>query len=315
MKPTVLVGVIVVVAVAIAIALKLRRRDAESSPVDEAAAALKLPVSSTRVGDCTIRSLISTDPYASLYAATAADGTAVTVKLPARASLQDADELKRFEREAEMLESIGHPGIIRLVSRGRVDERASKVPYMVLERLEGLGFAAFLAERAPVEPAEAIEILRQIASALEVIHKQEIIHRNLGPEALQVLPDGRVVLHSFGVARAAAMQTITMQGQVVGSVEYMAPEQMAGKKIDGKVDLYAVGVLGYQLLSGKSPFAHAGIAALMKQKSELEGPHVSKVNPAVPAALDRLLSQLMSSDPGRRPANATRVVSELASLG
>lgn len=315
MKLAVLGGVLVVVAVVAVVVLLARRRSPGSSGVaDDAASALKLPVRSTRVGGATVTALLAAGPHASLYNGRGADGATVTIKLPARASLQDPDELKRFEREAQMLAGIKHPNILRLIEHGKIDERGVKVPYMVLEPLDGMEFSAFVAERAPLAASDVIHLMTQIVAALEVVHAQGIIHRNLGPEAIHISPDGHVTVHSFGAARAATMQTITMQGQVVGSVEFMAPEQMAGKKIDGQIDLYAVGVLAYQLLTGKSPFVHAGVAALMKQKNELEGPHPRKVNEHVPPDLDRLVSSLMSADTKRRPASATRVLGELSAM-
>ena len=313
MKLALIGGVVVLVAVVAALVLRARRRSS-GDVVDEAAAALKLPVCTTHLGGYTVTALLSTEPYASMYTGVDDSGRSVTIKLPARSSLQDPDELKRFDREAQMLEGIKHPNVVRLLARGKVDERGIKVPYMVLEPLAGLEFSAFLAERAPLAASDVVHVLSQIAAALDVVHAQGIIHRNLGPEALRITPDGRVTLHNFGVARAATMQTITAQGQVVGSVEFMAPEQMAGKKIDGQVDLYALGVLGYQLLTGKSPFAHAGVAALMKQKNELEGPHPRKLNEHVPLELDRLVSQLMSADPKRRPGPASRVLRDLSGI-
>lgn len=315
MKPAVLGGVVALVAVVLLVVWRMRRpTGASAGKADENAVALKLPISTSRIDGFTVTELLTAGPFSSMYKGRASDGAMVCIKLPARTSLQDADELKRFEREAQMLEGVDHRNVMRLVARGQVDERGVKVPYMVLEPLDGLDLKAFIAERAPLAVPETLTILGQIAEALDLIHGRGIIHRNLGPEAIHVTRDGRVIVHSFGAARAATMQTITMQNQVVGSVEFMAPEQMAGRKIDGKVDLYALGVVAYQLLTGKSPFVHANIAALMKQKSEIEGPHPNTVNPRIPPELDRLVSSLLSADPARRPASASRLVRDLAAL-
>ena len=111
------------------------------------------------------------------------------------------------------------------------------------------------------------------------------------------------------------METITLHGQLVGTVEYIAPELLFGRPADGRADLYALGVLGYHMVTGHSPFVHTSMAALVKQKNESEGPHPRKDNPEVPLGLDGLVSSLLSREPARRPESAAMLQQAFAGLG
>lgn len=304
------VGAIVVIA---AIAMAGRRRGGVRvvNVTEEIPTSLKLPINTLNVAGYRVLDLLSESQYSMTYRGKAADGTLCMLKLPSRLCLADHDNLKRFGREAQLLDSLQHPNIIRKLDAGEITDSGVKVPYLVLDYTEGQDLGDLLAERAPLSVPDAVGLLTQIAAALDVMHTAGVVHRNLSPEAIRVSSDGRVVVHNFGVARALTMETITLHGQIVGTVEYIAPEQIYGRQIDGRADLYALGVLAYRLLTGKSPFVYASIAALVKQKNENDGPRPREINEAVPTDLDRIVSLLMSRDPARRPSPAGLLSNQL----
>lgn len=281
----------------------------------EAPTGLRLPVATTNFGGYQVVDLIGETQSALLYQGRTPDGRPCTIKLPDRSCLADPDEVRRFMREEQLLDSIHHPNVLRKIAAGTVEDRGRKIPYLVIEPLPGKLFTDFLAERAPLPPVEAVALLLQLASILDAIHGKGVIHRNLSPEAICITPEQRVVVYNFGVARGVSMDTITMHGQIVGSVEYIAPEQLFGRPTDGRSDLYALGVLGYRLVTGRSPFVYTSMASLVKQKNENEGPHPRKDNPQVPLELDAILSSLLSRDPGRRPGAAAVLHQALQGIG
>jgi serine/threonine-protein kinase len=308
-------GVALLVAVVVVVALSRRGGGARIvASAEEIPIALKLPISTMQVGPYRLIDLLSESQSAMIYSAQSGDGTLCTVKLPSRACLEDATEVKRFEREAEMLDKVAHANVIRKLDAGTLKDGDRQVPYLVLEHLGGRDLGAVLSERAPFPPHEALALLKQIANALDAVHSQGIVHRNMTPDAIRLYEDGRVVLHNFGVARSNMVETITVHGQIVGTIEYIAPEQMRGEKVDARADLYALGVLAYRMLTGKSPFKYANVASLIRQKTEQAGAHPRAVNEAVPEDLDRIVSQLMAADPAQRPAAASVIASELAGV-
>ncbi len=300
----------------VGIILMLRRRGGARvvNVTEEIPAGLKLPITTLSVGPYRILDLMVESQHSMVYRGKAQDGSLCMIKLPSRMCLADHDNLKRFGREAQLLDTLQHPNIIRRVDVGEFSDQGTKVPYLILEYTEGKDLGDILAERAPLPVAEAVGLLTQVSAALDLMHSQGVVHRNLSPDAIRVSADGRVIVHNFGVARALTMETITLHGQIVGTVEYIAPEQIYGRQVDGRADLYALGVLAYRLLTGKSPFVYASIAALVKQKNESDGPHPREVNADIPADLDRIVSLLMSRDPGRRPAPAGVLSSQLAEI-
>jgi len=313
------IGIGVAVLVLVIALLSMRRKPAPARPAqripgDDIPPALKLPISTLQIGSWRIDSLVAESQYAMTYLGRGRDGAAALIKIPSRLCLADPDNLKRFGREAQLLESLQHPNIIAKLDAGEISDQGVKIPYLVLEYHDGKDLGDLLAERAPLPVAEAVPLLSQVAAALDKMHNQGVVHRNLSPEAIRVTSDQRVIVHNLGVARAQTMETITLHGQIVGTVEYIAPEQIYGRQVDGRADLYALGVLAYRLLTGKSPFVYASIAALVKQKNENDGPHPREVNPGVPAELDRLVSLLMSRDPARRPSPAGTLSTQLAEI-
>jgi predicted ATPase len=203
----------------------------------------------------------------------------------------------RLLREARAAAQLSHPHIVPVFDAGEVEG----IPYVVME-IEGPS----LHERPPCSLEETIAIARQICAALEHAHRHGIVHRDLKPENVLLAPDGSAKLADFGLARTAASR-LTAEGAIVGTVYYLAPEQILGQDVDARTDLYGLGVLLYELAAGRLPFAGDDALAVIAQHLHAQVVPPSTHNPAIPPALDALIVQLLSKSPGDRPASAAAV--------
>jgi serine/threonine protein kinase/Tol biopolymer transport system component len=241
-------------------------------------------------------------------------GRDVAIKvLPSDVAI-DADRLGRFEREAQILASLNHPNIAAIYGV----EDATGIPALVMELVDGPTLADRVV-RGPIPIDEALQIARQIAEALEAAHEQGIIHRDLKPANIKVRPDGAVKVLDFGLAKAlapAAWQsgsatnspTVTMHatraGIILGTAAYMAPEQARGKAVDRRVDLWAFGVVLYEMLSGTRLFGGEELSDTLALVLTNE-PDWTRLPPNTPEPIQRLLRRCLDKDPKRRLASAS----------
>ncbi|MFB4314403.1 protein kinase [Actinomadura sp. 21ATH] len=239
-------------------------------------------------------------------------GRAVAVKvLPAIEDVPDAQE--RFRREAMIAARLRHPGITVVHDTGRHEDR----PFIVMELLEGTDLAAVLAgapEGLPV--GRAVSLAAEAADALAAAHGERIVHRDLKPANLFLGTDGRLKICDFGIARAAdAGGRLTAEGSVVGTVAYMSPEQCRGEDVDERSDLYSLGCVLHEMLTGVPPFPPGPphVLLLHHLHSVPEGPRALRQE--VPPELDRLVLALLAKEPAERPAGAAHLALLLRGLG
>jgi eukaryotic-like serine/threonine-protein kinase len=238
----------------------------------------------------------------------------VAVKiLPAHAS-QKAEARERFEREARAISSLNHPHICTLYDVGREGD----ADYFVMELLEGETLASRLT-RGPLKLDEALKIAAQIADALAAAHKKGIVHRDLKPGNVSLTKAGAKVL-DFGVAKrrdeaisetATRTTPLTGQGSMIGTVQYMAPEQLEGKEVDHRADLFAFGAVLYEMLTGKRAFEGQSQASVIAAILEREPRPVSELLPTTPAALDRVVKRCLTKNPDQRWDSAVDLAGEL----
>jgi len=204
----------------------------------------------------------------------------------------------RLLREAQAVARLNHPNIVAVHDAGEADG----LPFIIMELVEGRS----LHDAPPHEIADIVSIAKQLCGALEHAHAQGIIHRDLKPENVLVTPNGSVKLMDFGLARSIASRFST-EGTIVGTVFYLAPEQALGQEIDGRADLYALGVMLYELVTGRLPFVADDPLAIISQ--HLHAPVVppSTHNPEIPPALESLILRMLRKKPEERPASATDV--------
>jgi eukaryotic-like serine/threonine-protein kinase len=253
-------------------------------------------------------------------------GRDVALKILPPSVARDPDRLGRFEREARAIAALSHPNIVAVFDTGTAevtspDEAAGTshaVTYVVMELLTGETLAARLSH-GPIPARKAAEIARLIARGLAAAHDKGIVHRDLKPDNVFLTVDGQVKLLDFGLARhttspaTTATTVITHAGTVLGTVSYMSPEQVRGEPVDARADLFALGAVLYEMVSGHRPFDAATAAETMTAILRTEPPDFPHV-PAVPPALQRIILHCLEKRPEERFQNASDVAFALDAL-
>ncbi|MBL8851125.1 MAG: protein kinase [Planctomycetaceae bacterium] len=222
----------------------------------------------------------------------------------------DKTALARFERETEILKDLRHPNIVR--SFGGVCE--DKCRFYAMELVEGGSLEDVIQRRGRLTWEQVVEYALQMCAALECSHRHGIIHRDVKPGNFLVAANGTLKLSDFGLASVAAQRKITQPGKTAGTFLYMAPEQIKGQDITPRTDLYALGCVLFEMLTGRPPFAAETPAATLDRHIRQAPPRVSEIALDCPATLDRLVDQLLEKDPARRPQSAVDVARELRSV-
>jgi serine/threonine-protein kinase len=221
----------------------------------------------------------------------------VAVKVLHERFAQDAQFVERFRREAAAAAGLMHPNVVGVFDRGEVDGTY----YIAMEYVEGSSLKDLI-DRGLNVP-QAVEITRQILAAEKFAHEHGIVHRDIKPQNVIVDPAGRVRVLDFGIARAGASE-ITQTGSVMGTAQYLSPEQAQGLDVAPSSDLYSTGVVLYEMLTGRVPFdGDSAVAVALKQVSEQPAPP-SSLNPAVPPALDAVVLRALAKDPANRFVSA-----------
>jgi serine/threonine-protein kinase len=215
--------------------------------------------------------------------------------------------VERFEREARAPARLSHPNIVSVFDSGQ----AGTVRYIVMECVPGVSLALLLHERGPLDVSEAVEIAGQIASALGAAHAGGIVHRDVKPANVMVLPSGAIKVLDFGIARAAADAALTRTTMVLGSAPYLAPEVALGGSADERSDIYSLGCVLYEMLTGRPPFLAEVPAAVMNQHVTAAPRPPSELQSGIPIALDALVMRMLAKPPDERPQRAADLVSAL----
>ena len=239
---------------------------------------------------------------ARVYAATdLVLGRQVAVKVLDPALARDPQYVARFAREARTAAMLPpHSGIVAIYDSGQ-DQTAV---YIVMELVTGHTLAHQIAAHGPLAPAAACRISLEACQALALAHSAGLIHRDVKSGNIMLTDTGAVKIVDFGIARAQAGDALTRTGAVIGSPAYMAPEQITGATVDARADLYALGVVLYEMLTGAPPFTGAdNFAVLSRHLNEIPAPP-STLRPGLPAELDRAVAALLAKDPAARPATA-----------
>jgi hypothetical protein len=223
-------------------------------------------------------------------------GEVCALKRPLSAFLEDPEFLERFLREAEIGRTLHHPNIIRIFERGEVDG----VPYFTMELVEGETLQAHFRRVGALDARSATKIVAQVAEALDYAHLKGVVHRDLKPSNIMILRDGTVKVMDYGIARARRFEGLTVTGAFLGTPDYVAPETAEGKTTDARSDLYSLGIVFYEILTGKRPFAaDTPFATLQKHCAEPPPPPTS-INAAVPKELEAIILRLLSKKPDDR---------------
>jgi beta-lactam-binding protein with PASTA domain/predicted Ser/Thr protein kinase len=228
----------------------------------------------------------------------------VALKILHERFAQDREFLERFRREASAAAGLQHPNVVNVFDRGEFDG----THYIAMEYVEGASLKDLI--RRGMSTGEAIEVIRQVLGAARFAHAHGIIHRDLKPQNVLIDAEGRAAVTDFGIARAGASE-ITQTGSVMGTAQYLSPEQAQGLEVTAASDLYSVGVMLYEALTGRVPFeGDSAVAVALKQVSEAPAPP-SSLNREVPKALDAVVLKALAKDPANRFASADEFIAAL----
>jgi len=222
-------------------------------------------------------------------------GARVVVKVPHAATAGDLAAFNRYRREIEIGSHLDHPGIQRLLSD-------PKLPYLVLEYVDGQTLRAYLREHAPLTIDQARALTATLAETLEYVHRQGVVHRDLKPDNVFVTPQGDVKLADFGIALRLGSRRLTFShlSNAVGTPDYMAPEQVRGERGDARTDVYALGVVLYELLTGRVPYPSDDALDAMRRKVNTDPVLVRRLRPDVPPTLEAIVYRALRRLPEER---------------
>ncbi|MFD1436182.1 Stk1 family PASTA domain-containing Ser/Thr kinase [Kroppenstedtia eburnea] len=231
----------------------------------------------------------------------------VAIKVLNESLSNDAEFVKRFSREAQAAASLSHPNVVNVYDVGQENH----THYIVMELVEGPTLKEYIQQYSPLTPEEIVSIASQICDALAHAHENQIVHRDVKPHNILLGYNGRAKVTDFGIARASTSSTITQAGSVMGSVHYFSPEQARGGLIGHKSDIYSLGVVLYEMVTGQLPFdGDSAISIAMKHLQDpVEDP--AGLNPDVPPEIHRIILKAMEKEPDRRFETALEMKQEL----
>jgi serine/threonine protein kinase len=235
-------------------------------------------------------------------------GSTVALKVPHMQFESDVSFYQRFEREEKIGQKLVHPNIVRVLA----PETKSRI-YLVMEYAEGKSLRAVMGERRGFSPGDAIEIVKQICSALVYLHAQGIVHRDLKPDNVLIGPDGQIKLLDFGIAMDEAARRLTWFGlsPPIGTPDYMAPEQVRGKRGDVRTDLYALGTMLYEMITGELPYPEANAHAMMRAKLNQDPRPPREVKPDLDPKIEEIILRAIDRSPRERYASAKEMLADL----
>ena len=240
-------------------------------------------------------------------------GRDVAVKVLRSDLARDPSFLSRFRREAQAAASLNHPMIVAVYDTGQDNGPTPPLPYIVMEYIRGLTLREVLQSEGRITPQRATEIVADVCSALEYSHRAGIIHRDIKPGNVMLTPEGAVKVMDFGIARAiaATTSTVTATAAVMGTAQYLSPEQARGESVDARSDLYSAGVLFYELLTGRPPFTGDSPVAIAYQHVREDPPPPSTLEPDLPPDLDAIVLKALAKNPDNRYQTALEMREDL----
>src|ERR1700753_425805 len=233
-------------------------------------------------------------------------GRQVALKLLHRRFGEDPGFVERFRREAQAAAGLQHPNVVSVYDRGQFEDTY----YIAMEYLPGRSLKQLIRDEAPLDPIRAIDIAIQILRAARFAHRRGIIHRDLKPHNVIVDDSGHAKVTDFGIARAGASD-MTETGSITGTARYLSPEQAQGRAVNAASDLYSVGVVLYEMLTGRVPFeADSAVSIALKHVSEAPVPP-TQINPNIPPELEQTVLWVLNKNASDRPADADQLITVL----
>lgn len=234
-------------------------------------------------------------------------GAIVAVKILREEYLDNEEFCRRFRNESRAIALLNHPNIVKIFDVCN----SPSLQYIVMEYIDGISLKDYIEQQRVVRVKEAVHFTTQILRALMHAHSKGIVHRDIKPQNIMLLPNGRIKVTDFGIARLITSQTSTITDKAIGSVHYIAPEQARGAVTDARADLYSVGVMLYEMLTGKLPFdANSAVSvAVMQLQADPKMPR--QINPNIPVGLEEITIQAMQKDPNARYQSAAEMLQDI----
>lgn len=255
-----------------------------------------------------ITELIGVGGMADVYKATdVVDHKTVAVKILKKEFAENEEFLRRFRNESKAIAVLSHPNIVKIYDVGFSD----KIQYIVMEYIDGITLKEYMENEKVLSWKDSVHFVLQILRALQHAHSRGIVHRDIKPQNIMMFPDGTIKVMDFGIAKFAREQGKTATDQAIGTVHYISPEQARGDVTDAKSDVYSVGVMLYEMLTGKKPFDtdNPVTIAVMHMQAKAERPR--NINPDIPIGLEEIILHAMVKDPAHRYQTAQEMIRDI----
>lgn len=239
-------------------------------------------------------------------------GRDVAVKVLRADLARDPQFQMRFRREAQNAAALNHPAIVAVYDTGEVQGEVGTLPYIVMEYVDGQTLREIVKSEGPLTQERVLDVMADVCAALDFSHRHQIIHRDVKPANIMITRAGAVKVMDFGIARALGEgQNVTQTAAVIGTAQYLSPEQARGEAVDARSDVYAAGCVLFELLTGEPPFTGDTPVAVAYQHVREDPRSPSQVNPAVPPALDAVVLKALSKNPANRYQSAAEMRSDM----
>jgi serine/threonine protein kinase len=233
----------------------------------------------------------------------------VVIKVPDQSMLGDPAQFERFQRELDVMKTLDHPSILKGLGSGKFN----RIPYLVTQFVDGQSLRTLIEASAPFESERVLNLIRKIADGMAYCHKNNVIHRDLKPENILITRSDQPVIMDFGLALTKGSHRVTYSNlsATMGTPDYMAPEQIEGQRGDQRTDIYALGIIMYEMLAGKVPFTGDNNMAVMAQHLQGTALRLDKVNSSISPQIAAIVSTCLARDPNDRFADMDALINAL----
>jgi serine/threonine-protein kinase len=266
------------------------------------------PIIGTDVGGYHVNDLLGQGGMGKVYRATGPDQTKVALKLVKEDYARDETFRRRFSREARIAQTVKHPNVVPVLASGEQDG----IPFMAQQFIDGETLDDKLKRDGPLDPATAVRICADVAAGLEALWGAGMVHRDIKPANILLEPDGKAFITDFGLAKDTQGSLLTLPGQALGSMDYMAPEQIRGEEVGAATDIYALGCVMYECMCGRPPFADVQGMRILWAHLQDPPPDPLTLRSDLPEAFAKALLTALEKEREKRPARAGAYAEMLA---
>jgi eukaryotic-like serine/threonine-protein kinase len=233
----------------------------------------------------------------------------VALKIPDRSMIGDPAQFERFQREKEVLSTLQHPAILRGLGTGTYN----RIPYLAMELIDGQSLRDYITQYAPLPVETVLPIFLKIADGMAYCHEHDVIHRDLKPENIILKTGGAPIIMDFGLALTKGAHRVTYSNltATMGTPEYMAPEQVEGKRGDERTDVYALATILFEMLAGNPPFSGDNNLVVMSQRLQMPAPRLDQVKPGTSLQIAAIIARALQRDPDRRYPDIRAFIADL----